>query len=109
MGWLQANAPYVIAALQLLVFLGSLWLSKHFASRLKVEANESNTNRQFMNVNLRLQRVEDALASAPTHKEMRSLERQLSAVSSDIKRVEPWIKGLSNHVDMLLEKELRNK
>ncbi|MRJ41180.1 MULTISPECIES: DUF2730 family protein [Idiomarina] len=109
MDWVKDYAPYIIVIMQGVMLLVSLWLSKNFASRQRVESNEDNTSNQFASMNLRLQRVEDAVANQPTHHDVRQLERKLSDVSSDIKRVEPWIKQLSNHVDMLIEKELRNK
>jgi len=105
MQWLVDFAPYIIAALQILAFLGFLVLSKHFASRTAQEKNEH----ELQKVNLRLTRVEDAVEKAPSHGEIRQLERQLGQVSSDIKRLEPSIKQLSNHVDMLFEKELNKK
>ena len=40
MQWLVDFAPYIIAALQILAFLGFLVLSKHFASRTAQEKNE---------------------------------------------------------------------
>ena len=105
MWWLVDFAPYVIAALQILAFLGFLVLSKHFASRSAQQKNEQ----ELQKVNLRLTRVEDAVDKAPSHGEIRQLERQLGKVSSDINRLEPSIKQLSNHVNMLFEKELNKK
>lgn len=105
MKWLVAFAPYIIASLQLLAFLGFLVLSKHFASRQGLQRNENELSK----INLRLTRVEDAVQNAPGQGEIRDLERQLGNVSSDIKRLEPSIKQLTNHVNMLFEKELRNK